>query len=133
PGPPDARHRDGWRHLAADALAATAGIVPGPVHLNLAFREPLVGPAGPLPEPDGATGRPAPPVWGLLDEQVARLVGLLAGRRGVVVAGARAATSTADTDAVVALATQLGWPVLSDHQSGCRRGHPCEVRTFDSL
>ena len=42
-----------WRSLAARSVAEAAGDgeagVPGPVHLNLAFRDPLLGEPGPLP------------------------------------------------------------------------------------
>ena len=52
---PEPLFRQAWRHLAADAfgaaMGATLGHPPGPVHLNLAFREPLLGPLGELPDP----------------------------------------------------------------------------------
>jgi 2-succinyl-5-enolpyruvyl-6-hydroxy-3-cyclohexene-1-carboxylate synthase len=48
PGVPDDAARWSWRPLAARAFdAAVAGA--GPVHVNLPFREPLVGTPGPLP------------------------------------------------------------------------------------
>ena len=55
PGVPVASTMAVWRSIAARAwLTARGGVVdPGPVHLNLQFREPLVGTPQPLPE-----GRP---------------------------------------------------------------------------
>lgn len=113
-----------WRSLASRAWSEATAEWPGPVQLNLPFREPLVGVVGPLPHarPDGPwhrrlrSGRQAP----VLD-------GSLAGARGVVVAG----RGTADPDAVVALAEELGWPLLADPGSGCR-GHSA-VAAFDGL
>jgi 2-succinyl-5-enolpyruvyl-6-hydroxy-3-cyclohexene-1-carboxylate synthase len=52
PGPADEAGRHTWRSIAARAVLDAAT---GPVHLNLPFREPLVGDAGTLPpaRPDG--------------------------------------------------------------------------------
>src|SRR5690606_25994359 len=46
PGPAAADGAPWWRDLARDSLRRSLGTTPGPVHLNLAFREPLVGTAG---------------------------------------------------------------------------------------
>lgn len=131
PGVPDARAVGWWRSLAARAvLESTAGPAgPGPVHLNLAFREPLVAEPGDLPpgRPEGrpwhAAARPGR-VW---DPDPA-VDASLSGRRGVMVAGAGSGSPTAVSE----LATRLGWPVLADPRSGCRGG-PCAVAAFDGL
>lgn len=132
PGPADPAAISGWRPLAADSVASTMAGRPGPVHLDLAFREPLIGPPGPLPQRNETLDRPPSPVWGLRDESVARLTPLL-GRRGLIVAGARAALDERDATALLDLATALGWPVLADPLSGVRVPHPAVVTTFDPV
>ena len=124
PGPADASQSSTWRSLAARAWAEATAAWPGPVQLNLPFREPLVGSPGTLPPArgDGAwhvrlrAARSAP----VLDAE-------LAAARGVVVAG----RGTADPDAVVALAEDLGWPLLADPASGC--AGPGAIDGFDAL
>lgn len=116
PGVPDRAGAGRWRAFAARAYAATVGPRPGPVHLNLPFREPLVGTAGPLPSsredgPWTAVVEAAGPsaVAPLLAGVLAGLVG----RRGVIVAGA--ADMRGHT--VHAAARALGWPVLAEPRS----------------
>ena len=83
---------------------------PGPVHLDLAFREPLVGTPGELPP-----ARPTEGAWvwrpsgGAPPDSVVDLAGDLAGHRGLIVAGA----GSGRRDYVVQIATALGWPVLA--------------------
>jgi 2-succinyl-5-enolpyruvyl-6-hydroxy-3-cyclohexene-1-carboxylate synthase len=140
PGAPAAGGAPWWRDLARDAFVRTLGERPGPVHLNLAFREPLLGEVGELPplrEPFPVPGEgerfPTGAQWGLPDEELARLVPALSGRRGVIVAGVRAARSAADARAVHLLADHLGWPVLADGPSGCRLEVVGCITAFDEL
>ena len=125
PGVPndDARHT--WRSLARRALAAAVGTLPGPVHLNLPFREPLLGAAGDLPAADDSVIIPA--VLGVDASAVARLVPFVSGRNGVIIAG------RGSTPDVLTLAEALGWPVLADAMSGLRECHPNVVVGFDPL
>ena len=114
-----------WRSLACQAWAHAAGRVgglPGPVHLNLPFREPLV-PGGDADWLDGAEsldGRPGGQPWTRFPDQgTARdELELPWTERGVVVCG----DGDYDAPALVELAGQAGWPVLAEPSSGARRG-----------
>ncbi len=122
PGVPDDRGRWSWRSLGSRLVAeATVGPMgPGPVHANLAFREPLLEMPGELP-PGRRNGRP----WhraGIVRRvpepaSLDALVGLTRpAARGLIVAGAGAGTP----EVVRRLADTLGWPVLADPRSGAR-------------
>ena len=123
PGVAVAETRSSWRSLAARAVAEARGSTggPGPVHLNLGFRDPLVADPAPLPpgRPGGAPWhddlrprtQPAPG-----DAGVGELWNRIRGLDGVLIAG----NGTSDPASVLALGRALGWPVLADHRSGCR-------------
>jgi 2-succinyl-5-enolpyruvyl-6-hydroxy-3-cyclohexene-1-carboxylate synthase len=116
-----------WRATASHAVAAAAGGLgrPGPVHLNLALREPLVptddGTGFPFPLDGREAGRP----W-LVAETAARPIpdGVRArleeARVGVVLAGDL--SPTADGAAVAAFAASRGWPLFAEPHSNARRG-----------
>jgi 2-succinyl-5-enolpyruvyl-6-hydroxy-3-cyclohexene-1-carboxylate synthase len=115
-----------WRSLACRAWAAAAGAaggLPGPVHVNLPLREPLVpGPAGAgaaaggWPEP--LAGRPGGARWTTVAAAgPAAALTLPWTGRGVVVAG-----DGADPEPLLRLAAEAGWPVLAEPSSGARRG-----------
>lgn len=129
PGVPDDAARGSWRSLAQRAVAATVGPDPGPVHLNLPFREPLVGEPGPLPGADGVTivALPAPATTSVGD--IVTAATSVNGQRGVIVAGAGCEHAVED---VAALAAATGWPVLADPRSGCR-GLDVAVSAYDAL
>ncbi len=128
PGPPDELDPRQWRGVAQRAWLAAMGTKPGPVQLNLSFREPLAGIADALPSRlDAVRGATAPEADPAL---VADLASRMSGRRGVIIVG-RCASDPAD---VLALAEALGWPVLADHRSGCRfPEHPNVIERYDSL
>ncbi len=111
PGVPEESQAERWRPLAARAFAeAQAGpLGPGPVHLNLAFRDPLVGEAGPLPSRPGPASVIRTAATFSLDAPL--------GGRGMIIAGADA---TDDPAQLLLLGARLGWPVLADPRSGCR-------------
>jgi 2-succinyl-5-enolpyruvyl-6-hydroxy-3-cyclohexene-1-carboxylate synthase len=132
PGVPDAASAGQWRSLAARAvLAATEGS-PGPVHLNLPFREPLLAAPVDLPPPR-AEGGPwhgrgaavTPPA----DIDVASLADAVARQRGIIVAGA----PIDRPEPVHTLAAMLGWPVLAEPRSGCRLPREATISHADAL
>jgi 2-succinyl-5-enolpyruvyl-6-hydroxy-3-cyclohexene-1-carboxylate synthase len=132
PGVPEEPMRGTWRSLAARAVADALAPRRGPVHLNLPFRDPLVGEPGELPpaRPDSwpwhvTTTGPTHVAAAELDV----LAPLLDSQRGVIVAGGGAG----DPLAVHWLAATAGWPVLADPRSGCRVPEPTTVGAFDAL
>jgi 2-succinyl-5-enolpyruvyl-6-hydroxy-3-cyclohexene-1-carboxylate synthase len=130
-----------WRSLASRAWAEATGPPAGPVHLNLAFADPLVPPAvggearlAGEPSAGRAGGAPwtATParVRSAAPGDVAELAGAVrANPRGLLVAGWGA---DLDPAAVDAFAAASGWPVLADPLSGARRG-PAAISTYDGL
>jgi 2-succinyl-5-enolpyruvyl-6-hydroxy-3-cyclohexene-1-carboxylate synthase len=133
-----------WRSLASRAWAEATGPPAGPVHLNLAFADPLV-PLGP-PDTGGwprlggepAAGRAGGAPWtaapaGVRSAAPGDVAGLAeavrANPNGLLVAGWGA---DLDPAAVDAFAAASGWPVLADPLSGARRG-PAAISTYDGL
>ncbi|MBE2260089.1 MAG: 2-succinyl-5-enolpyruvyl-6-hydroxy-3-cyclohexene-1-carboxylic-acid synthase [Rhodobacteraceae bacterium] len=113
------------QRLAVRALAESRWPLAGPVHLNLAFREPLL-PAG------DALGRPGTPVTqplidvaapALLPDQrlIETTLATISGRCGVIVCGG-ADYPPSFADAVSALAGQLDCPILAEPLSNLRFG-----------
>ncbi|WP_369139527.1 2-succinyl-5-enolpyruvyl-6-hydroxy-3-cyclohexene-1-carboxylic-acid synthase [Modestobacter versicolor] len=113
-----------WRSVVAKALLVARGDVsgdPGPVHLNLGLREPLLPddgtPGTPAPLPSGdLAGRPDGAPWTVAAPGAGAppaLVGT-AGRTLVVAGDAPAALGRA----AAAAADRHGWPVLAEPSSG---------------
>ena len=131
-----------WRSLACQAWAYASGRAgglgsgPGPVHLNLAFRDPLTpdlagtgGSGGSSPRadeagaqdwPESLGGRADGKPWTRFEPP-----GTASGHlelpwteRGVVICG----DGDYDAAALVELAEQAGWPVLAEPSSGARHG-----------
>lgn len=104
-----------WRRLAARAVAEAAS---GPVHLNLPFREPLVGPPGEVPAAEGAPAQSATSGRMLPSQaQVAALASALQrAQRPLVVAG-----EMRDGDRLAPALKRLGIPVLAEPTSQLRR------------
>ncbi|MGH3649321.1 MAG: 2-succinyl-5-enolpyruvyl-6-hydroxy-3-cyclohexene-1-carboxylic-acid synthase, partial [Acidimicrobiia bacterium] len=110
-----------WRGQVGDSMAAATGSTPGPVHLNVAFREPTV--------PVTDDGRTAATPYQFPTPRVSRETGPAPADRplplphlepgkGLIIAG--------DGDyrrgALADRAAELGWPVLATAMSGMRGG-----------
>ncbi len=140
-----------WRSSACRAVAAAVGdglAPPGPVHVNLPFREPTVplsddGRATAPPYTSALEGRPGQAPWArttvaprrLEDEELRGLVGrLLATERGLVVVGATTPGSgvAEAAGAIHDLARATGWPVIAEPSSGVRTD-PATVLTHAPL
>ncbi|HMK63035.1 MAG TPA: 2-succinyl-5-enolpyruvyl-6-hydroxy-3-cyclohexene-1-carboxylic-acid synthase [Acidimicrobiales bacterium] len=126
-----------WRSLAARSLAEAQGSPPGPVHLNLPFREPLVPPS-PTDVPFDLGARPEQGPWQRAtrsprvvgDEATAGLARRISGTpRGVLLAGWGASVAPATLER---LARASGWPILADPLSGVRTG-PFAISAYDAL
>ncbi|MGH9043900.1 MAG: 2-succinyl-5-enolpyruvyl-6-hydroxy-3-cyclohexene-1-carboxylic-acid synthase [Acidimicrobiales bacterium] len=128
PGLADTTEPSAWRALGARAYHEASGGL-GPVHLNLAFDEPLVAEPGPLPP-----GRPGGAPWRVttgpasgsqtLGPELERWAA-----PGVLVAGRGAP----DARTILRVAEHLGWPVLADPSSGCRLEHANVCAAADSF
>jgi 2-succinyl-5-enolpyruvyl-6-hydroxy-3-cyclohexene-1-carboxylate synthase len=126
----DADDNGVWRSVVSDAVAMAIGQGgrPGPVHINLAFREPTVpvgddGRSRVDEYPFATNGRPGDLPWidqTLLDEESADLEGAFVQLspldRGLVIAG----EGKYDRRRVLDAAASMGWPVLATAQSGLR-------------
>jgi 2-succinyl-5-enolpyruvyl-6-hydroxy-3-cyclohexene-1-carboxylate synthase len=106
-----------WRSLISRAWGAAQQPDPGPVHLNVAFREPLI--------PDGDTGW-CEPLDGDATGAWTKVRGAASGsvlhvpptRRGVLVVG----DGAVNVKRYVAAASMAGWPVLAEPQGNGRYG-----------
>jgi len=134
-----------WRASAARAVAEAMGLggggggggggAPGPVQLNVPFREPTVPVADdgrteaapfttPLDAASSGIGRPSVVVTRaprrLGDDEVAALATRFAAvERGLIVVGS-GAQDHATADAVLALSRATGWPVLAEGHTAAR-------------
>lgn len=105
------------RVAAARAACAAAGEIPGPVHLNIAFRDPLSG-GPPLMEREisrGATADAELPTAAEPEGEVYKH-GADGNPLAVVIAGADAGAEAAD------FAREAGLPILAEPSSGARFG-----------
>ena len=126
-----------WRATTSHAVAAATGASgrPGPVHLNIALREPLVptddGTGFPYPLDGRDGGRP----WAITESAARAIPGSVSGRlqeaqRGVVLAGDL--SPAADGAAIARFAAARGWPLIAEPHSNARRG-PAAVTAADAV
>ena len=130
-----------WRSMVSRAWALSAGngdVYPGPVHLNMPFRDPLVPDPGDVSHPadsswhEPLTGRPGGAPWTIAEPSTAAEAGTVAEvdwtERGLIVCG----DGTANPEAAAALAEAAGWPLLAEPSSGARRG-PAALGSYQYL
>lgn len=120
PAPDDAVDTGYLRALAARLIRTTLGPLPGPVHANLPFREPLlpgeISAAPQLPQPIDirAPAASAP-------ENLAEIAARLSGRPGVILCG-EARYPAGYADAIARLAAALEAPVIAEPLANLRHG-----------
>jgi len=108
-------------YLAGRVISESMGVPPGPVHLNIRFREPLV--IGDHPTDDLRIPQATQPSVAPDPEVLSKLTTQIDARRGIIVAGPE--TDRSSCRAVAEMGVALGWPILSDPISGLRSGtHP---------
>lgn len=119
--------------LARRAVSYTKAFPPGPIHLNLPYREPLIprfGQGARMPE--GQVRMPTPEPSG---EELGDLAEILAASpRGLIVTGPQPDPALAVP--LIALASRLGYPILADPLSQVRAGphlNPLVLDTYDVL
>ncbi len=131
PGPAaEAAQAGYWRSLTGRAWGSASGAAggpAGPVHLNLAFRDPLVPDQAPAPararayEAPGGRAGGAPWVrFAATPSGPGVALELPWTERGLIVCGDGLSDETADQ--LLALGAEAGWPVLAEPSSGARRG-----------
>lgn len=120
--------------FAERAVRATLGEIPGPVHLNMPFEEPLVGAPGQHPPAPAESSPPGPlattvpaPAPGDVGKAAAALA---LARRPLIVAGPE--TGGLPAPEVAGLAAALDAPILADPLSGLRTGLHDRSHVLDS-
>jgi 2-succinyl-5-enolpyruvyl-6-hydroxy-3-cyclohexene-1-carboxylate synthase len=116
-----------WRSLAARSVQAAVGVRPGPVHLNLPFREPLTGEVVDMPSPREKKWSDVIRLGSSENQDISEIVKAISGRRGVIIAGRGASRD------VLSLSASLGWPIFADAVSGVREQNNSVVIGFDAI
>jgi 2-succinyl-5-enolpyruvyl-6-hydroxy-3-cyclohexene-1-carboxylate synthase len=127
-----------FRTLAIRAVKAASGPLPGPVHLNVPYDEPLIGSPDEHPASPPA-GEQFPPLQSVRvppagADVLAACRAVASARRPLVVAGPESGGLPATEIAMLARAMDA--PVLADPLSGLRTGRDCGEHTiaaYDAL
>ncbi len=126
-----------WRSIACRAFAACRWPSPGPVHLNLAFRNPLIPVADEAGFAHSLDGRPGGAPWTreshsalqASEEDFERLKIEIEGtERGLLAVG----TGLHNAGAILKTARRAAWPVSAEATSNVRTGPPA-ISTFEAL
>ena len=130
----DDSQSESWRTLAHDMFSVALGAGHtqsfGPVHLNLQFREPLVGVATGLPRRDEHRSETIMKTFAeVSSRQRRKLLDLLGNKRGLIIAG----PETYRLSSVLQLAERLGWPIFADPRSVARVKDNFVIAAFDSI
>ena len=116
PVPGDVADEQAWHDLVLELTRASMGLPPGPVHLNLPFREPLVGaPQVPPASPPSGTdftlsAVPEPEEIDALERE------LTSTTDGLILAG----SMRESPPTLPELAVRVGWPLLAEPTSNLR-------------
>ncbi len=115
------------RALGIKAASQSLWPRPGPVHINLPFREPLIPASEPDLPPPAAAAAISRPLLQPDPDQIKRLSRLLAGGHGMIVCGP-GDFSTDTGRLLLQLAERTGAPLFADPLSGLRFGHHHQQR-----
>ena len=116
PVPGDVADEQTWHDVVLELTRASMGLPPGPVHLNLPFREPLVGAPGVMPAspPSGTdftlSAVPEPEEIDALERE------LTSTTDGLILAG----SMRESPPTLPELAVRAGWPLLAEPTSNLR-------------
>ena len=118
-----------WRHIARDLFATSLGDVQGPVHLNLRFREPLMGFATNLPPRSASDAVITKKVALPSSRSLRKLNKALESEKGLIIAG----PENYRVESILRLAENLGWPIVADPRSGTRVPNKLVVAGADAI
>ena len=131
-GVADDGEKNSWRKLASDffasAIGATETLQSGAVHLNLKFREPLVGESESLPTRTTETNF-VKDVGTISKSDLKKILRLIDNENGLIVAGPEVYAQAS----VLNVAEKLNWPILADPRSAMRVAHQSVVAASDSI